>query len=130
MTSSIKLEISFKNQDFFIFKIIPESAGDKVKKVFGRLREIEVGQPDFDDMFLIKGSDEKKIKNLFSKPHVREFMLNQRRLSLELTPNALVFSTYLSIGSIDHLKMIYDWFSGVLNEICIMDSGYENQDRL
>ena len=126
MTSSIKLEISFKNQDFFIFKIIPESAGDKVKKVFGRLREIEVGQPDFDDMFLTKGSDEKKIKNLFSKPHIREFMLNQRRLSLELTYDSLIFSTYLPIGSIDHLKIIYDWFSEVLNELCIMDSGYEN----
>ena len=130
MSSSFKLEISFKNHDVFMFKVLPESSGDKIKKAFGRLKEIEVGQSDFDDMFLIRGSDEKKIKNLFSKPHVREFMLNQRRLSLELTPNALVFSTYLSIGSIDHLKMIYDWFSGVLNEICIMDSGYENQDRL
>ncbi|MBT3508639.1 MAG: hypothetical protein HN472_03735 [Nitrospina sp.] len=109
-----------------MFKVLPESSGDKIKKAFGRLKEIEVGRSDFDDMFLIRGSDEKKIKNLFSKPHVRDFMLNQRRLSLELTPNSLIFSTYLPIGSIDHLKMICDWFSEVLNEICIMDSGYEN----
>jgi hypothetical protein len=126
MSKNFKLEISFKNHDVFMFKVLPETAGDKIKKVFGRLKEIEVGQSDFDDMFLVRGSDEKKIKNLFSKPLVREFMLNQRRLSLELTPNSLIFSTYLPIGSIDHLKMIYDWFSEVLNEICIMDSGYEN----
>jgi hypothetical protein len=127
MSTSIKLEINFKNHDVLMFKVIPESAGDKIKKVLGRLKEIEVGQPDFDNMFLIKGSDEKRIKNLFSKPHIRDFMLHQRRLYLELTPNSLIFSTYLPIGSIEHLKMIYDWLSKVLNEICIMDSGYENQ---
>ena len=126
MSTSVKIEFFFKNHDVLMFKILPESAGDKIKKDLGRLKEIKIDQSDFDDMFLIRGSDEKKIKNLFSKPHVRDFMLNQRRLSLELTPNSLIFSTYLPIGSIDHLKMICDWFSEVLNEICIMDSGYEN----
>ena len=126
MSSSFKLEISFKNHDVFMFKVLPESSGDKIKKAFGRLKEIEVGRSDFDDMFLIRGSDEKKIKNLFRKPSISEFMLHHRRLSLELTPNSLVFTTYLPIGSIEHLKMIYNWLSEILNELCIMGSGYEN----
>jgi hypothetical protein len=126
MSTSVKIEIFFKNHDVLMFKILPESSGDKIKKVFGRLKEIEIDQSDFDDMFLIRGSDEKKIKNLFRKPGINKFMLYQKRLSLELTPYSLVFSTYLPIGSIEHLKMIYDWLSEVLNELCLMDSGYEN----
>ena len=62
MSSSFKLEISFKNHDVFMFKVLPESSGDKIKKAFGRLKEIEVGRSDFDDMFLIRGSDEKKLR--------------------------------------------------------------------
>jgi hypothetical protein len=127
MSTNVKLEVFFKNHDVFIFKILPENSKDKIKKVLGRLNEVEVGHPDFDNMFLIKGTDEKKIKKLFRKPLVRKFMLSQRRLSLELTSNSIIFSTYLSIGSIDHLKMIYDWLAEVLNEICLMDSGYENK---
>jgi hypothetical protein len=126
MSTSVKIEFFFKNHDVLMFKILPESAGDKIKKVLGRLKEIKIDQSDFDDMFLIRGSDEKKIKNLFRKPSISEFMLHHRRLSLELTPNSLVFTTYLPIGSIEHLKMIYNWLSEILNELCIMGSGYEN----
>jgi hypothetical protein len=126
MSTSVKIEIFFKNHDVLMFKILPESAGDKIKKVLGRLKEIKIGQSDFDDMFLIRGNDENKIKNLFRNPDISNFMLHHRRLSLELTPYSLVFSTYLPIRNIEHLKMIYNWLSEILNELCIMDSGYES----
>jgi len=124
MQRCAKLEISFENRDGLEFKIIPESGVDKIKKVFGRLKEIEVGHSDFDDQFLIRGNDDNKIENLFSNPNIRVFMLNQRRLSLELTSNSLILRIYTPIGSIDHLKLIYDGLSEILNELCIMDSGY------
>ena len=123
----VMIEVSFENKDALEFYIIPETGWDKIKKTFGHLEEIEVGQSDFDAMFLVKGNDEGKIKSLFSKPHIREFLLNQGSLALELTPTSLNFYTLLSIGSFDHLKVIYDGFSEILNELCLMDSGYENQ---
>ena len=123
----VMIEVPFENQDALEFMIIPETGWDKIKKAFGHLEEIEVGQSDFDAMFLVRGNDQGKIKSLFSKPHIREFLLNQRSLGLQLTPTSLNFYTILYIGSFDHLKVIYDGFSEILNELCLMDSGYENQ---
>ena len=123
----VMIEVPFENQDALEFMIIPETLGHKIKKAFGHLEEIEVGESDFDAKFLVRGNDEGKIKSLFSKPHIREFLLNQRSLGLQLTPTSLNFYTILYFGSFDHLKVIYDGFSEILNELCLMDSGYENQ---
>ena len=123
----VMIEVSFENQDALEFYIIPETLGHKIKKAFGHLEEIEVDKSDFDAKFLVRGNDEGKIKSLFSKPHIREFLLNQRSLGLQLTPTSLNFYTLLSIVSFDHLKVIYDEFSEILDELCLMDSGYENQ---
>ena len=91
----VMIEVPFENQDALEFMIIPETGWDKIKKAFGHLEEIEVGKSDFDAKFLVRGNDEGKIKSLFSKPHIREFLLNQRSLGLQLTPTSLNFYTIL-----------------------------------
>ena len=93
MSYCVKLEISFENPDGLEFIVFPESGGDKIKKIFGILKEIKIGNSDFDDRYLIRGNDEEKIVRLFSKPNIQEIMLNRFGLYLELTQKYLILTT-------------------------------------
>ena len=69
----LKLSYKFKNELFLEFLIYPEDFTDKIGKLFG-LKEIEIGDPEFDPKFIIKGNNTGSIKKLMTL-ELREFLL-------------------------------------------------------
>jgi hypothetical protein len=42
------------------------------------MQDVEVGMPEFDRDFIIKGNDEGKLRQLFANPKIRELIAGQK----------------------------------------------------
>ena len=92
-----------------------------------------------DEKFIIKGSDEQKLQQLFANPKIRELILSQPDIHLEVKPDEgwfgvsfpegvdeLYFETVGIVRDPERLKQLFDLFSEVLNHLCQIGSAYEN----
>ncbi|MCP4726036.1 MAG: hypothetical protein GY863_13420 [bacterium] len=66
-----RLTSYYRTTDNFTFKIFRYTPFHKLGKFFG-MQDIEVGQPDIDNEFVIQGSDKSKLMVLFSDYDLRE----------------------------------------------------------
>ncbi len=70
------VETSYTGIGDFKFAIHPEKWTDGFGKLLG-MQDIVVGHPEFDKAFIIKGSDEQRIKQLFQDSAVRQFLMDE-----------------------------------------------------
>lgn len=61
----------FLNKDGLYFKISRQGFFDSIGKLFG-MQDIEIGDPFFDEQFVIKGNNPEKIKLLFADGNIKE----------------------------------------------------------
>ena len=61
-----RLRAPYVNKDGFRFTIYRKSVFSGLGKVLG-MQDVEVGYPEFDEAFVIKGNDETKLRALFAK---------------------------------------------------------------
>ncbi|MCB0297643.1 MAG: DUF3137 domain-containing protein [Calditrichaeota bacterium] len=136
--SYTRLRAPYLNRDGFRFKIYPESLFSQIGKTFG-MQDVRIGVPEFDEKFIIKGSDEQKLQQLFANPKIRELILSQPDIHLEVKPDEgwfgvsfpegvdeLYFETVGIVRDPERLKQLFDLFSEVLNHLCQIGSAYEN----
>jgi len=128
----------YVNRDGFRFSIAPQGLVAEVGKLFG-MQDIEIGDPEIDGRFVIKGNDEAKVRALFDAPRVRELVSAQPSISLKVLDDdgwfgpdfpdgvdELQFSVGGVITDIERLKKLYDLFAEVLNRLCHIGSAYED----
>ena len=48
------------------------------------MQDIEVGEPEFDEAFIIKGNDESRVVSLFSNSKIRQLIQAQPKIRLEV----------------------------------------------
>jgi hypothetical protein len=107
------------------------------------LHDIEVGDPEFDEVFVIKGNDEAKVRDLFSDPEVRRLVQAQPQIRLEANGSEGWFGTRSPEGvdllhfeaagvikDIDRLKALFDLFAAVLDRLCRMRSACKKKPEL
>ena len=84
-------------REFFLldFIIYPENFTDKIIKLFGGT-EIEIGDVEFDDRFIIKSNNEKFIAKLLNQD-IRDFLLANYVANFKLTSNKSVDTLELNI---------------------------------
>ncbi len=125
----IRVRVSFIQKENFKFSIAPKDLLSSIGKIFG-FQDIEIGYPDFDNAFIIKGNDENKIRLLFSNNKIREIISLQKGVRLEITdtegqwgeviPEG-VSQLYLFeggvINNIEQLKVFYALFCELLDEL-------------
>lgn len=124
----------YKTKDEFKFKLYRKGLFSNIGKALG-MQDIEVGYPEFDDEFIIKGNDETKIIELFSNDKIRELITYQDRIYLEIKDNKGFFSPvteegiyelyFESVGvikDIDRLKNLFMLFILVLNRLTLIGS--------
>lgn len=110
-------------RDNFRFTINTQSFTDELGKFFG-MQDITLGFRNFDEKFVIKSNDEKKISNLFSDQQVRSTLVALNDLSFGIVEyeieNADGKAPFLElkIGSAVsdpmHLREVYNAFFKVL----------------
>lgn len=134
-----RIRAPYVNWDDFTFKVFREHLGHRIGKVFG-MKDLEVGYPEFDRSFVIQGSDERKLQMMFANPKIRELLLFQPKILLELKTEAPLFQRpkfpenvnelYYHVGGIlrdlDQLHDLFDLFAYTLDHLCAIGTAYED----
>lgn len=136
-TTYTRIRAPYVNKDGFNFKTYKSGWFSEIGKTLG-MQDVEIGYPEFDEKFIIKGNDESKLRELFSSDKIRELISSQENIYLEVKDDEgwfgtdfpegvdeLYFQTMGVIKDIERLKSLYVLFALVLNKLCIIGSAYE-----
>lgn len=129
-----RIRAPYINQDGFRFKIYRKSVLSGVGKALG-MQDVEVGDPVFDDHFIVKGNDEAKLRELFSRPRIRELIEQQPDIHFGVKDDEgwfgptfpenvdkLEFLVTGIIKDVARLKLLYELFAETLEELCRIGS--------
>jgi hypothetical protein len=103
------------------------------------MQDVEIGHPEFDRDFIIKGTDEGKLRQLFANPKIRALIEGQKDIDFSVKDDEGWFGTtfpdgvdelaFLVVGiikDVDRLKHLYELFAETLDELCRIGSAYES----
>jgi hypothetical protein len=132
-----RMRAPYVNPDSFRFTIYRKGIFTEIGKWFG-MQDVTVGYEDFDRDFVIKGNDEQKLRKLFSSQKIRDLIAAQPAILFAVKDDEgfwsknfpeevdeLYFQVVGVIKDIERLKLLYDLFAETLDELCRMDSAYE-----
>ncbi|MDS0524692.1 DUF3137 domain-containing protein [Clostridium sp. SHJSY1] len=125
-----RIRVPFINLDNFYFKISKRGFFNGLGKILG-MKDIEIGDENFDEAFTLKSNNEEKAKQLFANENIRRLIQNQSKINLEIKDDEGFFKSRFPKGvdelyfeipdvikEIDRLKDLYELFSEVLKELC------------
>ncbi|MBI3585672.1 MAG: DUF3137 domain-containing protein [Ignavibacteriales bacterium] len=137
-----RIRAPYVNKDGFRFTVYRKSIFSGIGKFFG-MQDVEVGYPEFDEAFIIKGTDESKLRSLFMNSKIREMIQAQPTIQLEVKDDEGWFKTKFPEGvdelyfqvrgviqDVQRLKALYELFAEVLNHLCHIGSAYENDPKV
>lgn len=133
-----RMRAPYVNPDGFRFAVYQSGIFTEIAKWFG-MQDVEVGYPEFDGSFVIKGNDEPKLRRLFSNENIRRLISAQPNIYFSVKDDEgklwgknfpegvdeLYFQVVGVIKDIERLKLLYDLFAETLDELCRMGSAYE-----
>ena len=141
-TTYTRIRAPYINKDGFNFKIYKSGWFSDIGRTFG-MQDVEIGYPEFDDKFIIKGNDESKLIELFSSEKIRELISSQDNIYLEVKDDEgwfgadfpdgadeLYFQTVGVIKDVERLKSLYMLFALILNKLCLIGSAYEDDPEV
>jgi hypothetical protein len=140
-TTYTRLRAPYVNKDGFRFTIYRKSIFSGLGKLLG-MQDVEIGYPDFDEAFIIKGNDETKLRALFANERIRRLIEMQPCIHLTVKDDEGWFGTQFPegvdelyfvsgyINDLDRLKSLYYLFAEILNRLCHIGSAYENDPNL
>ena len=137
-----RMRAPYVNPDGFRFKVYRRGFFSDIGKALG-MQDVEVGQAGFDDEFIIQGTDDGKLRQLFANPKIRELIDAQKDIDFSVKDDEgwfgatfpdgvdeLVFQVGGVIKDIDRLKLLYELFAETLEELCRMGSAYRSDPEV
>lgn len=137
-----RMRAPYVNADGFRFTVYRQGFFSSVAKLFG-MQDVTVGHPDFDRDFVIKGTDEERLRALFRNPRVRELLEAQPEVYLTVKDDEGWFGAsfpqgvdelYLQVAGVikdrARLRSLFELFAEVLNTLCHIGSAYEDDPCL
>jgi len=150
-TTYTRMMAPYVNKDGFRFKIDRKSIFKRLGMVFG-MPDIEVGDPDFDRDFIIKGNDKSKVRTLFANPRIRQLIQSQPKICLLVSrdiefpvknlisgrpssrlpqgADALRFEVNYVITDVARLKSLFELFEETLNHLWQTGSASEDDPNV
>jgi hypothetical protein len=141
-TTYTRLRAPFVNKDGLYFKIYRQGLFSSVGKFFG-MQDLEIGDPFFDDNFIIKGNDQHKLTRLLSDEPLKNLVHDQSRISLEIRddegwfgadfPDGVDELYFCRVGvmrDLAELKALFELVSHTLTRLVQIDSAYENDPNV
>lgn len=136
-TTYTRLRAPYVNAEGFRFSIYRSGIFSGFGEFLG-FQDVEVGDEDFDRAFVIKASDENKVRELLAEPQIRELINRQPRFHLEVKDDEgwfgksfpegvdeLYFRVPGVIRDVEQLKGLFDIFAEVLNRLCMIGAAYQ-----
>ena len=132
-----RLRAPFVNPDGFRFNIHRKHVFSWLPKMFGQ-QDIEIGEPEFDEAFVIQGTSETNVKALLANTEIRRLIDRQPKINFQVKDDEGWFGSkfpegvdelYFQVGGIikdkAQLKDLFDLFALVLDELCRMGTAYD-----
>lgn len=132
-----RMRAPYVNPDLFRFTIYRRGLFTGLGQWLG-LQDIEVGHPGFDHDFVIKGTDEGKLRALFANERLRQLIAAQPRVHLTVKDHEgwfgkafppdtdeLCFHVVGVITDPERLKQLFELFAETLDQLCRIGSAYE-----
>ena len=137
-----RMRAPFVNKDGLYFKISRQGFFSSIGKIFG-MQDIEIGDPFFDEQFIIKSNNPEKIKLLFADGNIKELCQSQPRIHLSIKDDEGRFGTDFPEG-VDELyfectgviketallKSLFALFCLILERLVRIDSAYEDDPQV
>jgi hypothetical protein len=133
-----RMRAPFLNPGGFRFTVYRKGIFSELGEYLG-MQDVEVGHPDFDRDFVIKGTDETKLRQIFGNARIRELIAAQPRIHFEVKDDQGIFGRNLfgenppedldllefeihnrAIKDKEHLRLLFDLFAETLDELCRM----------
>jgi hypothetical protein len=138
-----RMRAPFMVKDGFRFKIERRNYFSSVADFFGR-KSLSTGHPEFDKHFVITSTDEYKLKKLFANETIRELILAQKEIHLEIKDDEggwsnakfpsdvdeLYFQASEIVKDVERLKPIFRLFTVVLNQLVEISSAYDKNPNI
>lgn len=137
-----RMRAPFINKDGLYFHVYRAGIFSGLGKMLG-MQDIEIGDPFFDDDFVIKGNSEEKVKLLLNDPTLRSLIQSQPDISFEVRNDEgwfgtrfpegvdeLYFECYGELKSEQLLINLFEIFSITLQRLVQIDSAYENDPNV
>ncbi|MDF3026069.1 MAG: hypothetical protein K0S23_376 [Fluviicola sp.] len=97
-TQFTRIRMEFKSRDDLQFRLTHQYLVDIIGKIFG-LQDIQIGDKLFDRSFLIKGNDEFKVQTLLSNEVIKEIILAQKDIHLQILKEEGVYDEPIQEGN-------------------------------
>ena len=132
-----RMRAPYINPDGFRFTIYRRGFFSDMAKRLG-MQDIEIGEEAFDRDFIVKATDESKVRELLSNAHLRELLEQQKDVQLTVRDNEgwfgppfpedadeLRFAVIGVIKDLPRLVALFGLFAVTLDELCRIGSAYE-----
>lgn len=128
----------YLNRDGFVFEIYRESIFSPLGRMLG-MQDVEIGDPAFDDNFVIKTNDEVKVRALLASGEIRSLLHAQPDVQFAIREDEgwfgadfpdgvdeLYFDAHGLITDVEQLRSVYLLFAEVLDQLCRIGSAYDD----
>jgi hypothetical protein len=144
-----RMRAPFLNPGGFRFTVYRKGIFTELGKYLG-MQDVEVGHPDFDRDFVIKGTDGTKLRQIFGNARIRELIAAQPQIHFEVKDangiferdlfaekppedldvlEFLVDSRHGEIKDKERLRLLFDLFAETLDELCRMGTARSAQAK-
>jgi hypothetical protein len=137
-----RMRAPYVNRDGFRFNLYRSSIFSPIGQMLG-MQDVIIGDPQFDEAFIIKGNSETKLRQLFADPVIRQLMHVQPRIRLQVRDDEGWFGTHFPQGvdelyfcclglmrDVEQLHLLFELFAAVLHRLCAIGSAYENDPQV
>lgn len=132
-----RMRAPFVNPTGFRFTVYRRSIFTGLGRIFG-MQDIEVGHSPFDDDFVVKATDESRIRALLGSDKIRSLIEQQKSIKFTVKDDEgyfgskfpegvdeLLFAVAGVIKDTDRLKHLYELFAETLDELARMGVAIE-----
>jgi len=128
------MEAHYVSKDGFQFEIYRRGPFSNLWLKLWRMKNLEVGYPEFDHAFIVKANDQSKVRALVANPRIRHLIQSQPSIHLKVredrphgSPVQGVSVLYCDLGlrvvtHVERLKSLIELFEETLDHLCEIGS--------
>ena len=137
-----RMRAPYVNPEGFRFTIYRRGIFSDIAKWYG-MQDVNLGYEPFDRDFIVKGTHEERLRQLFSNPRIRELIEIQPEIHLTVKDDEgwfgpsfpegvdeLSFHVAGVIKDVERLKSLYELFAETLDQLCRIGSAYERSPNV
>jgi hypothetical protein len=115
-----RLRAPLQNASSFRFTVYRKGLFSGLGKKLG-MQDVEVGHEIFDREFIVKGTDEAKLRQLFAEKRIRDLLMLQPKGNFSINQhNELHFEAHPAIRDVERLRQLLELFSVTLDQLHAM----------